>query len=253
MENFHTAVVYSDEQWPFEDKKAVSIVDQIVRVTVPEKIVLIGDQCDFSSLSRFVKNLPPSKQDNLLDEVVYYRQRIYQRAVLAQTVGAEVHWTLGNHEARLHKYLEINAPQVMELFEDAMSFENLLGVPDDWTVYKYGEGFWIGEVDSLWVTHGHLVAQTAPKRYIETYGHSGMSGHTHRAGVTYRTNRIRTDAWYEIGHLSDQSILPKASPVNNWQQAAAVVTYSTESPRFNVEMINIVDGECLFRGVRYGG
>lgn len=252
-EEFRTAVVYSDEQWPYEDKRAVSIVDQIVGDTCPDQVVLIGDQCDFASLSRFMKNLPPSKQETLLQEVKYYRQRIADRASLAESVGAKVSWTHGNHEARLHKYLETNAPQVHELFEDAMSFRNLLGVPAEWDVYEYGDGFWVGRKDSLWVTHGHLTALTAPKRYIQTYGHSGMTGHTHRAGVTYSSTRVRTDGWWEIGHLSDEKKLPKASPVNNWQQAAAVVTYSDKSPRFNVEMINIVDREALFRGKRYKG
>lgn len=252
-EKFHTAVIYSDEQWPYEDVGAVSIVDQVVLDLKPEQLVMIGDQCDFASLSRFLKNLPPSKQETLLEEVTYYRQRIYQRAALATTVGAKVSWTMGNHEARLHKYLETNAPQVHELFEDALSFENLLHVPADWDVYTYGDGFWIGERDSLWVTHGHLVAQTSPKRYLQTYGHSGITGHTHRAGVTLNSTRLRTDGWYEIGHLSDQSVLPKAAPVNNWQQAFAVVTYSTSSPRYSVELVPIVDQEVLFRGKRYGG
>lgn len=250
-EEFHTAVVYSDEQWPYEDKRAVAIVDSIVRDIKPQQLVLIGDQCDFASLSRFVKHLPPSKAENLLDEVNYYRERINGRENLAVEVGARVSWTMGNHESRLHKYLELAAPQAFELFEDALSFRRLLEVPDRWAVYEYGDGFWIGERDSLWITHGHLTALTAPKRYISTYGHSGMSGHTHRAGVTYSTTRIRTDGWWEIGHLSDETRLPKAAPVNSWQQAAAVVTYSTTSPRFAVEMVNIIDGEALFRGKRY--
>ena len=252
-EEFRTAVVYSDEQWPYEDRYAVSIVDKIVLDINPEKLILIGDQCDFASLSRFMKNLPPSKQENLLHEVEYYRDRINDRYSLATSVKAEVHWTHGNHEARLHKYLEANAPQAFELFEDVLSFRRLLDVPEEWHLYDYGEGLWVGKKDSLWITHGHLTALTGPKRYIQTYGHSGMSGHTHRAGVTYNSTRIRTDGWWEIGHLSDESRLPKASPVNNWQQAAAVVTYSTRSPRFNVEMINIVDKEALFRGKRYKG
>lgn len=252
-EEFHTAVVYSDEQWPYEDKRAVAIVDGIVEDIAPAQIVLIGDQCDFASLSRFAKNLPPSKQENLLEEVEYYRKRIADRDSLAQSVKADVRWTQGNHEARLHRYLEANAPQVHELFEDALSFRRLLDVPESWDVYDYQEGFWVGQKDSLWITHGHLTALTAPKRYIQTYGHSGMTGHTHRAGVTYSSTRVRTDGWWEIGHLADEARLPKASPVNNWQQAAAVVTYSTKSPRFNVEMVNIVDNEALFRGKRYKG
>jgi len=251
LEEFHTAVVYSDEQWPYEDKRAVAIVDSIVLDIKPQQLVLIGDQCDFASLSRFVKHLPPSRQENLLEEVAYYRYRVAGRAALATEVGASVSWTMGNHEARLHKYLELQAPQAFELFEDALSFRRLLNVPSEWSVYDYGEGFWVGQVDSLWITHGHLTAQTAQQRYLNTYGHSGMSGHTHRAGVSYRSTRLRSDGWWEIGHLSDETRLPKASPVNSWQQAAAVVTYSTTSPRFAVEMVNIIDGEALFRGKRY--
>jgi hypothetical protein len=185
LERMETAVVYSDEQWPYEDKAAVDIVDQIVRdLQYVDQIVLIGDQCDFASLSRFVKNLPPSRQENLLDEVVYYRQRIYQRAQLAEQVRAKVTWTQGNHEARLHRYLEQNAPQVMELFEDAMSFESLLHVPDNWEVHKYGEGFWLGQPDGLWITHGHLVAQTAPTevhRNVRALWHVG----SHSSGGYY--------------------------------------------------------------------
>ena len=250
-EEFATAVVYSDEQWPYEDKWAVDIVDRIVSDIQPQQVVLVGDQCDFASLSRFVKNLPPSRQENLREEVEYYRDRIEQRNELAVGVGASVAWTMGNHEARLHKYLELAAPQAFELFEDALSFRNLLSVPAEWDVFTYTDGFWIGEVDSLWITHGHLTALTGPQRYLRTYGHSGMSGHTHRAGVTYSSTRVRTDGWWEIGHLADEKHLPKAAPVNNWQQAAAVVTYSTTSPRFAVEVVSIVDGEALFRGKRY--
>jgi Calcineurin-like phosphoesterase len=251
VEEFHTAVIYSDEQWPYEDKRAVAVVDKIVLDIKPQQLVLIGDQCDFASLSRFVKHLPPSRAETLIDEVTYYRNRIDDRNSLALTVGAKVSWTMGNHEARLHKYLELAAPQAFELFEDALSFRNLLDVPSGWDVYEYGDGFWVGKRDSLWVTHGHLTALTGPQRYLRTYGHSGVTGHTHRAGVTYSTTRIRTDGWWEIGHLSDESRLPKAAPVNSWQQAAAVVTYSTVSPRFSVELVNIVDGEALFRGKRY--
>ena len=186
-------------------------------------------------------------------EVDYARRRFAHRAALAEEVGARVVYTKGNHEARLERYLEESAPAMFELFEDRLSFRSLLDIPEDWEVYEYNEGLWLGNKGGIWMTHGHYVAKSAPNTYMANYGHSGITGHTHRAGITFQTNRAGQNCWVEVGHLADPSRLPKASPVTNWQQACAVVYTSTTTKKFHVDLVPVIDGEIYYGGNKYVG
>lgn len=260
MGRYEHVVIVSDTQYPWIDEPAEQAVMSYIKDTKPKRVIQIGDFVDAYYASSYLKKEEPDQRPIAGDEVRLVREKAKEWKALAP----RAEWFLieGNHEERMRRYLESKAPELRTL--DEFAPENLFGFTDaGWNYVKpYGNGMWVGLPGGLWATHGNLARKwsgySARGHVIEQYGHSVIHGHTHRLGSFYHTNRSidgaeRVVAGFEVGCLCSTSSTPGATAVRDWQHGFASVWVSTTSPRFQVELIPIVDGEFLIDGKSYSG
>lgn len=254
-EDYLHVVVISDTQWPYEDTAAEKALQEYVYETQPDKLVHIGDACDFYSLTRFRKNVRPSERLYLERELNYCRGKFKEWAELAPK--AEKFIIAGNHDERLYRYVEDNALELFDLSADALDYGTLTGASAaGWTVVgPYGEGMWLGKPGGLWATHGQFArahSGYSAKAHVEAYGHSVIHGHTHRLGSYYRTNQLGTFQGIEVGTLASRTKTPRASQVVDWQYGFGDVWVSKTSKRFFATPVAITDGGFVLAGRKYG-
>lgn len=116
-----TILVASDVHFPYEDKAAVTAFIREVGTKKPDVVVLNGDLLDFYKLSKFSKD-PSGK--NPEEEIEMCKTFL---KCLRREAGKEckIYYTIGNHEARLRKYILDNAPMVAGLMENVFSLLKL--------------------------------------------------------------------------------------------------------------------------------
>lgn len=172
---WHVGIV-PDIHAPFEDRRAVRVACTALKDWGCDWLVNVGDLVDLLSCSRWTK---PARLRGLTA-----RQEIDGgRRVLDQLdgIGAKRKvLCLGNHDARLQKYLNENAPALDGLVEIADLLELRAR---GWTWREYGDFERIGDVlythdlDN-YGAHAHLKARDEVNQGVAI-------GHTHRLAVAY--------------------------------------------------------------------
>jgi hypothetical protein len=111
------------------------------------------------------------------------------------------------------------------------------------------------------VTHGHIARKHSgytAKGMLDTYGVSGISGHTHRAGTHYlkdeSVGQAGAKVWYENGCLCDLD--PEYCTSPNWQHLISVGYFinggQRHTGRFHIIPIPIVKSKIFFDGYLFG-
>lgn len=236
-------VFLGDVHFPYQDKVALDLVDEFLAWFKPDFIYLIGDIVDCYQLSSFDKD--PRRilgfQDEL-DQATEWLGRLSRAHPKSKKT-----LRLGNHERRLDKLL-CRVPEISSL--DSLSWKKLLKLDElgiELSPYNgrlHHRGFLVEHGDTV----SSKSSATAAKM-LERRGTSGISGHVHRLGVSYRTNARGTHAWYENGCLC--SLQPDyiiGDP--DWQQGFTVGHFlkHQDSKRFVIEQVTILDRSLFYAG-----
>lgn len=242
------AIVISDLHIPFHDTRAIAVVLAIIEDLQPDHIFLGGDVVDFYALSRFDKD--PRRalmlQDEL-DQAVDVLSLIRDAAPEAKIVYVE-----GNHEVRLRAFLNGRAPELsglrvltleslLRLDELAVEFVPMKGK----TAYARFGGIKIGHFDRV----NKQSAYTA-KLLMDDYACDLLQGHTHRLGTHLRKTADEPMKMAgETGCLCQLDPEYVESP--NWHHGVTVITKRTETGRYHLTQIPIVDYEVLLNETLY--
>lgn len=259
-------VVLSDMQINYQDRQTVAAVHKFLADFRPDTLVLNGDIVDMTALSRFRLTL---KQRSELERQRYELR--WELASLRETLpDANIVYILGNHEQRLVNYIEDNAPELEFLADDELSFYRFADLDFHhaglWRampiklVAPYGEAY---EWHGVTITHGTKVVDNTAKASLITEGSSGVSGHTHRMGSYFKTDRSGAHAWFEGGCLcslrAPHSPPPTLPGVRDWQQGF-VVGYGAHgeepehtSQMWNLYPVHITDHKFIWGGQLYDG
>lgn len=235
------AVVLSDLHVPYLDKAAWRVTCEFLRFRQPTHLFLLGDIVDFYSLSAYDKN--PERILDLQDDLDQLSQVLETIREILPT--AKVVFSEGNHEHRLLRYLQKH-PELYRL--RALQMPKLLDLErHDITHLPYHA---IQRWHGLILEHGSLVrsksAYTA-SGMLDKRGTSGISGHVHRLGSSYRTQHDQTIAWWENGCLCDlnpEYVIGKP----DWQHGFTVVHAVGGKERFWVEQVPIINGKIYYHG-----
>lgn len=280
-EGFKTCVVLPDiqigyfrsmsgELVPTHDEAALSIAVQLIRLVVPDLVVLVGDNLDLPELSKY--RLSPRFRDTTqatIDRTTTFAAEL--RA--AAGPDASIKWLAGNHEERLPNYITDNATAAFGLRKG--------NSPEDWPILTvpflcrldehnidFLPGYpankvWINE--RLKVVHGHKVSQgSTAHTYLASERVSIIYGHIHRREWAEQTRDThegkRTILAMSPGCLCrtdgrvpstkggvDHDGIPM-EVTENWQQGVLVVTYEEGDGRFIPEQVPIHDGWAMWRG-----
>jgi predicted phosphodiesterase len=233
------AVVVSDLHVPYHDPVAVELVFDFLRWFTPDTLFINGDLLDFYALSRFSKD--PERALSLQEELDQGQGLLERfRATLPK---ARLVFLEGNHEARLQRYLW-DHPEVSKL--KSLQMPALLGL-EDLEIEHHGY-----QAPQMWrgvlIEHGSVVRKASAataKAMLDQRGTSGISGHTHRLGMHYRTNYSETAVWAENGCLC--ALEPEYCIKPDWQQGFSVL-HGWEN-RFLLEQIPILRRRLFYHGV----
>lgn len=231
-------LVMSDIHLGFHDKKAIETSIERGGRKKPEVILLNGDIMDCVSISRFNKSWDSRSFKDELD-----LGRGFLKWMRDKFPKAEIIYKLGNHEARLQKYIQSNADALdgIEdfLFDKLFRFENFgITKVDDTQIMKFG---------LLNIIHGHEYYGAATiniaRSYLLKSFDNILLGHRHQS-QTYPFKKINGElvgAW-SVGCLCKFSAA--YCPLNQWSHGFAEVE-KTDGGFFHVDNYMMQDGRIL--------
>jgi hypothetical protein len=249
-----SAVVFTDTHVPYHDQAALDVVYGVIRDVQPRVIVHLGDLLDCYAISRYTKDR--GHVLNTQDEIDGARTILHHVSQLAPT--AEKYLLEGNHEARLDELLNTLPGTTKELLamrdiRAAATWPALLRLADigwDWVPVK-GQAH-VPTLPKLITKHGSVVRKwsgMSGKGEWERYGQSGLSGHVHRVGQFYTSDRNGNHTWTECGCTCQ--LKPAYMEDPNWAHAVVLVHFTPDGSRFSVEPVYIEGGRALFGRTEY--
>lgn len=251
-----TAVICGDIHIPYHDRQSLAVVYSIIRALAPNKLILIGDIMDCYSVSSFSKD--PMRIDSLQSEITLAQGVLKEFQAAAPKASRYI--LEGNHEQRLQRTINNLAGTAAELprlvsFQEAVNWPNMLKLHSTgWTWVSMDQQPNLGIIPNLAIKHGDIVRKysgyTANGEY-QKYHLSGVSGHTHRLAHFQTTTLSQTHFWLETGCLCVSNDMGYIR-YPDWQQGFAVITYTDDGTVLSPELVNIQNGQAIFRGKRYG-
>lgn len=227
-------VFFGDSHCPFVDPLALEAAVNVIQEFKPTGVYLLGDMIDCYAVSRFDRD--PQRVIKFQEEIDSLRSML--EMVREAAPNAAIHYLLGNHEARISKWLHAH-PEVSSLA--CLEPETLFGL-DDLGITCHSEDELVRVADHV-ITHGSVVKKgsgSSARGQIDNYLTSGISGHTHRAAHVFRTSLDKTFQWIEAGCLTVLKPEYIIGPAD-WQQAVVVGNVSNSS--LNLQLVPIKNGE----------
>lgn len=238
-----TAAVLYDTQNPYQDKVSLALVERFLQDIEFHYLIYGGDNNDFYGISAFDKN--PNRIPKLQADIDDTKCMFDGHSKLFPDVEK---WLLeGNHEDRLRKYLWSSAAALSSL--SSLTIPELFKLADfGIKTTPYQQGIMVNGV--FLFLHGDIASihsgYTA-KRNFEKHGGCGITGHCHRGGSFYKTDRFGIWGWWEgfcLCHLNPDWI---KNP--NWVQGFSLIHFLGK--RFWVEQIPIIDHTLMYGGRLY--
>jgi len=259
-------VVYSDIHAPFQDDRAVELVNKFCRWYQPEKVVIDGDLIDFYAISKFDKSPSRTTPDAISLEVK--RAREVLASIRDANPMAEITLLSGNHEFRLRKWLFhllMDTPKLDTILGlagielDDILFQ-MLGLSDvgvrlvdlDPEMARFTDNFVrIGRVHiGHWDRVNKFGGYTA-KNLVADKGVDIIQGHTHRVGSHFRRTLAGLVEAHEIGCLCD--LKPHYTSEKDWTHGFGVVEGNKTMTKFTITPVAIKDYEFWFGGKHFKG
>lgn len=243
MNKYERVVFISDIHAPFQDDKALAILYNFIKWFKPETVFIMGDLLDAYAISRFSKD--PNGALHFQDEIDTAIRIISDiRKVCGKAV--KIYYIKGNHSARMQKYLWNNSKELAGLH--VLEVPSLLNLKRFKIEYvEKGKMMYKG----VMIKHGSVVRKYASytaKAEFEKNGCSGVSGHTHRSGIYMQTNSGGDFKWMECGCLCSLEQEYMEGEIPNWQQGFGVGYFSKTSSRYQLDLVNIIDGKAMYQG-----
>ena len=239
MTDFRWAMV-GDLQIPYQDHRAVDLFFQVMKAWKPHAIDIVGDvddQLEYSSFSdgttdEFFNQLKKAKQEDGETDIDF-RMRVsplphvkegakdtaaFFERLRNQHKRADIHFSLGNHETRVFKYVDRKMPEYL----DEVTPELLWGVDSlriTWAPYELPP---LERFAGVHVHHGATVTSSglAVRGDIDNYNISLVRGHDHRGGVVYKSYPMtgQTLIGMGTGHMCDPSAYGLRYTINpSWE------------------------------------
>jgi hypothetical protein len=174
VQDFRAAVV-NDIQYPYHDKRAVSVATQVISDFKPHVLDLNGDIFDLLNLSSY-PNIKVLNAQTVADLDSEIEGGIAMAKAMVKAIKPQVvHWKNGNHEWRLLRSLarvtDSAAKKILELrrMQQTWSYPNLFEF-DSFPVKvkfagEYPKGMWLHPTlppdQNVWVEHGYTAAKNS--------------------------------------------------------------------------------------------
>jgi len=236
-----SAIVFSDCHVPFFDPNCEGIILETISQQKPDMVIINGDFIDCHDISRFV-NVEPVDLAYEFDEGRKFLRR------LRKQYDGPIHYTEGNHEYRLTKYIASQARELRGI-RGLTIHEQLDLKPLDIT-YHQNRGCGSCLFGPIHIRHGERIrkysAYSARWEFEDIVQASLVMGHTHRQGV-FCTN-IKTNYWaVEAGCTC--LLEADYAPNPNWQQGFAIIKLVDRHAQ--CDLISINNGKAIIANESY--
>jgi predicted phosphodiesterase len=229
-------VVFSDAHfWPGEVTTAYKALLMIIKEFRPKVVVANGDIFDGSQTSRHARigweNTPTVKEE--LESCIEMMEGIEK-----VSVGAELIWTLGNHDARFETFLSAQTG----MYEGVKGFT----LKDHFPLWKPCWSFWVN--DDTCIKHRWKGGFGAGRANTLNAGVNMITGHTHNLAVQPFTDYNGTRYGIQTGCLADpngeQFMAYTEDNPKDWRSGFALLSF--EEGRLMLPELIQVCGEDAF-------
>lgn len=251
---------FSDPHGWLSDPKANAVIRKVLQSNKFDEVGINGDIVDLPYLSKHTAKL---YEDEVLSGYSEINEIEHTKAALLEplraSTDAKIRVRLGNHDERITKPFNFGQGQSNRLnilynHYNSTKLDEMLGLKasDNW-IYDPSPRFTY--YDKFDIVHGLSIQKGASRKNINDYFSSGSSGHTHRLGATYVTNRNDSYLWIEMGctRIADQAEYLPTGITPDWQQGFVDLTFYFEGKDvlFFAEPHAIIKGKCKYNGVIY--
>lgn len=238
-------VVLPDTHIPYHDVKAWACALQVIRDTKPEYVVIIGDFSDVYSLSSHPKSL--DRKQNFASEVAAVNAALDELRAAAGN-DCKVKFCEGNHEDRITRFLQSNAPELGGITE--LRAEGLFKIKErgiEWVPYRRAV-----KIGNCSFTHdiGRCGVNTARQSLVD-FGGNLVVGHSHRAGIAFQgESKGSSHFCLNVGWLGDVEGVDyqhRMRILRDWQHGLGIVDQDETGfswPQF----VPILEGRCVVDG-----
>lgn len=248
------ALVFNDVHIPWQCEPAIRLMLEVGKRLRPDIIVINGDLLDCWQISRFVKHPKLYDKASLIAEID--GGKAFLRKIRSAFADSAIHYIFGNHEFRWNVFIATQARELyglkgMTLSEQLECQELKIQVHDNGTKENYWQfgKFLIGHFAKASKHSGYTA-----KALLEEKGISGLQGHTHRGGCSFKRMYDRDMVFYENFCLCDRS--PEYINRPNWQLGFSIIYKDQGSDAFHVEphpILEIADNGRLTYKTFYHG
>lgn len=228
----------SDIHCPFHDSSAINSVVKEAKRQKIAGIILAGDVFDFYAISQWQKD--PRKRD-FKHELGIGRE--FLGWLRQQFPKARKVFKLGNHEERLETFLQVKAPELLDLDEVQLA-EITHATKHGYEVIGEKRPFKLGNLFGL---HGHeyktpFVNPVNPARGLFNKAKvSTACGHLHQTSQHSETDlEGRLVSCWSVACLCN--LHPNYAPLNKWNHGAALV-HVGQHKEYEVNNMRVVDGK----------
>jgi hypothetical protein len=229
-------VAFSDAHfWDEEKTPAHVALLKVIRKIKPAAVIAAGDILDGAKISRH----DPSGFDtvpDLSDEL--HVCRVHMAEIKRAAQGADTRYCLGNHCARLSRYIAQHAPELIDI-EGARLEHYFLGWTFSWSVRIN---------DQLLVMHRYRGGQHATFQNLMRAGMSIATGHLHSQRVYPFTDARGTRYGVDLGCLADphgpQFGYTEANPLD-WRSGFAVFEFR-DAKLLPPQLVTVLDDGSVY-------
>lgn len=245
-------VVVSDVHVPYHDPVCLKAVCDLIKDVKPHGFVINGDFLDLAEISKHSRGSLAQLEGKRIADTFDAANSVLDYYDDALQGARDKHFTAGNHEYRLQRWLETGDNAVFA-GDAGVSIPHRLGLEKRGYVYRPDYPNAYVKLGHLVVTHGITCQKHAAAGHLDRYHHSVLVGHTHTSQSFHASTFNSQQGGYCAGHMANpKSEAMKYAPVpNRWVQGFAVVTVEPND-NFHCQLVNFVDGVAYFGARRYG-
>lgn len=231
-----------DSHFPYQDKRAWSLMIKVGKYIKPAHILIQGDFMDCAPVSSHSKD--PRRILRLPAEIAATKSGLSD----LESLGAKnLVYIAGNHEDRLERYLKDKAPDLI----DFVNIPDLLDLSKrGWEYVPYKSHYKLGK---LFVTHDTGTAgPTAHSKALNDFQNNVVIGHTHRMAYEVRGNaQGKPHVAAMFGWLGDSrkaDYMHRIKALRDWSLGFGIGYLEPKSGMVYITPVPIVNYTCVVNG-----
>jgi len=231
-----------DTHVPYHNKKAFKLVLKAAKTFKPDTLVILGDFCDFYSVSRFSKD--PKRKLNLKWEIEEVNKALNSLDALSATKKIFI---AGNHEYRLEKFIFDKAPEL----DGLLSIESCFKLKErGWVYVPYRKDIKLGKI---YLTHDiNHTGRMSGHKVIDTYMHSAITAHTHRMIYIVEADGVGEPVlsaqWGWLGDVEKIDYQHRITAVNNYVLGFGIGYLEKSTGYVFCSPVPIIHNRCMING-----